>query len=139
MRINKILVTLILTFSLAGCDSENYGGVLTNNQIPQSVFNFIDQKNILDDEYIIAYYDVTIFLNNSESAILTNKNIIYYKSGRVSKIPLNQIKRIDYETDFSEYIYITPIDGPMMTIEIAPLNGADVFIDLLKKEFKKNS
>ena len=91
---NKILLTFTLMFFLVGCYLDNPGGVLTNNQIPESVFDFMDEENILDDEYIIAYYDVTILLDNSESAILTNKNIIYYKSGRVSKIPLNQIKRI---------------------------------------------
>ncbi len=90
---NKILLTFTLIFFLAGCDLDNPGGVLTNNQIPESVFDFMDEENILDDEYIIAYYDVTILLDNSESAILTNKNVIYYKNGRIIKIPLNERSR----------------------------------------------
>ena len=135
---NKILLTFTLIFFLAGCDLDNPGGVLTNNQIPESVFDFMDEENILDDEYISAYYDVTILLDNSESAILTNQNIIYYKNGRVSKIPLNKIKSIDYEDGFLFYIYVTPINGPMMTIEIAGWNGGDTFLDLLKIERGKN-
>ena len=133
----KILLTLTLLIFLAGCDTENPGGVLTNNQLPISIIEFIDEKNILDDEYIIAYYDTTMSLDNSESAILTNKNVIYYKNGRVIKIPLNEIQRIDNEEDFwGIYIYITPINGPLMTIEIAVLNGGDLFLDLLRKEVK---
>ena len=102
---NRILLTLALTLFLAGCDLDNPGGVLANNQIPASVLDFVDEENILDDEYIIAYFDATIVLDNSESAILTNKNIIYYKNGRVSKIPLNEIKSIDHDTIFGVNIY----------------------------------
>ena len=82
----KILLTLTLLIFLAGCDTENPGGVLTNNQLPISIIEFIDEKNILDDEYIIAYYDTTMSLDNSESAILTNKNVIYYKNG-INDVP----------------------------------------------------
>ena len=77
-------------------------------------------------------------LDNSESAILTNKNVIYYKNGRIIKIPLNEIQRIDNEEDFwGIYIYITPINGPLMTIEIAHFTGGDLFLDLLRKEVKR--
>ena len=130
---NRILLTLALTLFLAGCDLDNPGGVLANNQIPASVLDFVDEENILDDEYIIAYFDATIVLDNSESAILTNKNIIYYKNGRVSKIPLNEIKSIDHDTIFGVNIYITPINGPTMAILIPPWNRGDLFLDLLKQ------
>jgi len=130
---NKVLLTLALTLFLAGCDFENPGGVLASNQIPASVLDFVDEENILDDEYIIAYFDATIVLDNSESAILTNKNIIYYKKGRVSKIPLNEITDIDHDTNFGVNIYITPINGPMMAISIPPWNGGDLFLDLLER------
>jgi len=135
----KILLALTLLIFLAGCfDSKNPGGVLTYNQIPTSVLEFIDGKNILDDEEIIAYYDITIFLNNSESAILTNKNVIYYKDGRIMKIPLNEIQSINQDKDaFGFYIYVAPINGQLMTIEIAHMNGGDLFLDLLKKEVKR--
>tara|TARA_X000000368_G_scaffold73844_1_gene54308 strand:+ start:994 stop:1410 length:417 start_codon:yes stop_codon:yes gene_type:complete len=134
----KIFLTLTILFFLIGCDPNNPGGVLTYNKIPTSVLEFIDRNNILDDEEIIAYYDVTIFLNNSESAILTNKNIIYYNNGRVMKNPLDEILSIDAEEDtFGLNIYITSINNPLMTVVIAPWNGGDLFLDLLTKEVGK--
>ena len=136
----KILFTFTFLVFLVGCDLENPGGVLTSNQIPTSVFEFIDKKNILDDENIIAYYDVSMVLNNSESAIITNKNVIYYKQDRVMKFPLNEIQSIDNEERgiIGLSIFVTSIDGRIMTITIAPLNGGDLFLDLLKKEAGKN-
>ena len=136
----KILFTFTFLVFLVGCDLENPGGVLTSNQIPTSVFEFIDKKNILDDENIIAYYDVSLVLNNSESAIITNKNVIYYKQDRVMKFPLNEIQSIDNEERgiIGLSIFVTSIDGRIMTITIAPLNGGDLFLDLLKKEAGKN-
>ena len=75
----KIVTLICFLIFLLGCgDVENPGGVLTANQLPQSVIKFIKEKNILENEEIIAYYDVTIALNNTESAILTNRNLIYY-------------------------------------------------------------
>ena len=79
---------------------ENPGGVLTSNQLPESVITFLDDNKIIGNEEIIAYYDYTITLNNSESAILTNKNIIYYKSGRTERIPLDSIKSIMLEKGY---------------------------------------
>ena len=54
---NKVLLTLALTLFLAGCDFENPGGVLASNQIPASVLDFVDEENILDDEYIKSVED----------------------------------------------------------------------------------
>ena len=79
----KLLVLPILVFIISSCDLENPGGVLTYNQLPQSVIEFFEKTDILENEQIIAYYDVTIVLDNSESAILTNRNLIYYKNGRI--------------------------------------------------------
>ena len=138
----KFSIFVFLIFLLHGCDLSNPGGVLLSNQLPDSVIEYIDEKGILEDEYIIAYYDVTLLLDNSESAILTNKNVIYYhESGRINKIPLNQIKSITHmkvPPVFSLRIVITPKVGPdVMKIEIAPFNGGKLFLDRLKKEIKK--
>ena len=137
----KFSIFVFLIFLLHGCDLSNPGGVLLSNQLPDSVIEYIDEKGILEDEYIIAYYDVTLLLDNSESAILTNKNVIYYhESGRINKIPLNQIKSITHEDCILALcIFITPNpnQGPMMKIEIAVLNSGDLFLDLLKEEVKK--
>ena len=82
----KLLTLSLVIFLISSCDLENPGGVLTYNQLPASVIEFFDKTDILENEQIIAYYDVTIALDNSESAILTNKNLIYYKYGRVVRL-----------------------------------------------------
>ena len=136
-NIRNIFLAAGIFIFLYGCDLSNPGGVLTNNQIPNSVWEYIDRKGILEDEYLIAYYDVTITLDNSESAILTNKNVIYNKSGRISKIPLSQIDKVDDERCMGLCIHIFPMEGPTMTITIALLNGGNIFLDLLLREWEK--
>lgn len=130
----KKIVTLICSLIfLLGCgDVENPGGVLTANQLPQSVIKFIKEKNILENEEIIAYYDVTIALNNTESAILTNRNLIYYKSGRIDKMPLNNIESVSQQEDcFGVCIIVTSYNDRVMKIDIAPWNGGELFLELL--------
>tara|TARA_B100000900_G_scaffold30537_1_gene23187 strand:- start:238 stop:651 length:414 start_codon:yes stop_codon:yes gene_type:complete len=135
-KIYTMSLSLILLYS---CDMENPGGVLLYNQLPESVITFVDEKKILGDEKIIAYYDITITLNNSESAILTDKNIIYYKYGRIDKIPLSAIESIsEEEVCLGECIIIKSLDNSVMSIEIAPLNGGDLFLRLLKEQVAKS-
>ena len=133
----KLLVLPILVFIISSCDLENPGGVLTYNQLPQSVIEFFEKTDILENEQIIAYYDVTIVLDNSESAILTNRNLIYYKNGRIEKFPLNLIASIDAENCFGLCIIVSTRDDRTMKIEIAPLNGGDLFLELLRKQANK--
>ena len=133
----KLLVLPLIIFLISSCDLENPGGVLTNNQLPPSVIEFFDNTDILENEEIIAYYDVTIALDNSESAILTNKNLIYYKYGRVTRFPLSSIVSIEAEDCFGLCIVATTSDDRVMEIEIAPLNGGDIFLDLLRKQVAK--
>lgn len=133
----KLLVLPILVFIISSCDLENPGGVLTYNQLPQSVIEFFEKTDILENEQIIAYYDVTIVLDNSESAILTNRNLIYYKNGRIEKFPLDLIASIDAENCFGLCIIVSTRDDRTMKIEIAPLNGGDLFLELLRKQANK--
>ena len=103
----KLLGLPLALFLISSCDLENPGGVLTNNQLPASVIEFFDNTDILENEQIIAYYDVTIVLDNSESAILTNKNLIYYKYGRVVRFPLSSIVSVEAEECFGLCIVAT--------------------------------
>lgn len=133
----KLLSLPLALFLISSCDLENPGGVLTNNQLPASVIEFFDNTDILENEEIIAYYDVTIALDNSESAILTNKNLIYYKYGRVTRFPLSSIVSVEAEDCFGLCIVATTRDDRVMEIEIAPLLGGDLFLELLKKQVDK--
>ena len=65
----KLLALPLVIFLISSCDLENPGGVLTYNELPASVIEFFDTTDILENEQIIAYYDVTLVLDNSESAI----------------------------------------------------------------------
>ena len=133
----KLLALPLVIFLISSCDLENPGGVLTYNELPASVIEFFDTTDILENEQIIAYYDVTIALDNSESAILTNKNLIYYKYGRVVRFPLSSIVSVEAEECFGLCIVATTKDDRVMEIEIAPLNGGDLFLELLKKQVDK--
>ena len=133
----KLLALPLVIFLISSCDLENPGGVLTYNQLPASVIEFFDKTDILENEEIIAYYDVTIVLDNSESAILTNKNLIYYKYGRVVRFPLSSIVSVEAEDCFGLCIVATTRDDRVMEIEIAPLNGGDLFLELLRKQVNK--
>ena len=133
----KLLVLPLVIFLISSCDLENPGGVLTYNELPASVIEFFDTTDILENEQIIAYYDVTLVLDNSESAILTNKNLIYYKYGRVERFPLSSIVSIEEEECFGLCIIASTSDSRVMKIEIAPLNGGDIFLDLLRKQVAK--
>jgi len=134
---HKLLALPLIILLISSCDLENPGGVLTNNQLPASVIEFFDKTDILENEQIIAYYDVTIALDNSESAILTNKNLIYYKYGRVTRFPLSAIESIEAEDCFGLCIIVSTRDSRVMEIEIAPLNGGDIFLELLRKQVAK--
>ena len=133
----KLLALPLVIFLISSCDLENPGGVLTYNELPASVIEFFDTTDILENEQIIAYYDVTLVLDNSESAILTNKNLIYYKYGRVEKFPLRNIVSIEEEECFGLCIIASTSDSRVMKIEIAPLNGGDIFLELLRKQVAK--
>jgi len=137
MQIKKITIALICILFISSCDLENTGGVLTSNQLPQSVIEFVENNNILDDERIIAYYDVTVTLNNSESAILTDKNLIYYKRGNISKMSLNEISFIKVDNDCFGVCITATSATDVMRIEIAPLNDGEVFAELLKSRHNK--
>ena len=133
----KLLALPLVIFLISSCDLENPGGVLTYNELPASVIEFFDTTDILENEQIIAYYDVTLDLDNSESAILTNKNLIYYKYGRVERFPLSSIVSIEEEECFGLCIIASTRDSRVMKIEIAPLNGGDIFLELLRKQVAK--
>ncbi len=133
----KLLALPLVIFLISSCDLENPGGVLTYNELPASVIEFFDTTDILENEQIIAYYDVTLVLDNSESAILTNKNLIYYKYGRVERFPLSSIVSIEEEECFGLCIIASTRDSRVMKIEIAPLNGGDIFLELLRKQVAK--
>ena len=56
----KLLTLPLVIFLISSCDLENPGGVLTYYELPNSVIEFFDKTDILENEQIIAYYDITV-------------------------------------------------------------------------------
>ncbi|MFZ9777525.1 MAG: hypothetical protein ACO3CI_04225 [Schleiferiaceae bacterium] len=130
-------ITLALSLLLfISCSFEN-SGVLMQNEIPQSVYTYAATHQILDEgETIVTYYDATISLSNEESAMITNKHVIYHYNGRTTKMPLQDIVSINHteETLVGDIITVESLDGNMMKIEIAPLNGGEIFLSVLRSK-----
>ena len=127
-----IIVSLVFAGSLFLSACADYeGGVVMYNEIPESVSTYLEEEKILQDEELLAYYDVTLSLNNSESAMLTTKGVIYHKRGRNTRITYDQIAKVTAEDCFGLCILVESYDSRIMKIEIAPLNGGDMFLDVL--------
>ena len=145
MKINsmKILITTSILLLISACDNWDEQGVKMANEMPNYATEYINKNNILHkDEKIICYYDVTLSFDASESAILTNKRVVYHKNKTNFSIEYGDIDKIKYLEDFSDVIVVMDKEGGSIKIEIAPLNGGRIFYDVLKSkydDFKKNN
>lgn len=113
------------------------GGVLLANNIEDYALEHIEDNALLTtDEQLIAYYDVTVGLNGSEAAILTDQRVIYHKKGRTTAMNLADIDRIEHYQEglIGDVIEIFTTDNQSMVIEIAPLNNGDVFLNNLERQ-----
>jgi len=120
--------------------SQPEGGVLLANQMEEYALDYIDDNDLLNpDEQIVAYYDVTLSMDSSEAAILTNERVIYHNNGQTDAVNLADIDRIEHSEEglIGDVIDIYSVNGNTLRIEIAPLNGGDVFLDQL--EFQRQS
>jgi hypothetical protein len=129
-----ILISLIYLLFIIGCGDE-LGGVMLQNEISKETNEYINKNILNSSEKLVAYYDVTIMMNNSESATLTDKRVVYHKDDRNSSILYEKIKKIDhkYKSLIGDTILIESVSDDVIKIEIAPLNDGEIFLDLLKK------
>ncbi|MBR51424.1 MAG: hypothetical protein CMD58_02795 [Gammaproteobacteria bacterium] len=80
----KLFVFFMVFFVVAGCDwLSKPSGVLLDRHITPEIKTYIyaNVSNQLAQEGVIAYYDTTISLDNSESYILTNKSLTIFCDG----------------------------------------------------------
>jgi hypothetical protein len=113
------------------------GGVRLSNNVEDYALEYIEEQELLrPDETIVAYYDVTVGLNGSEAAILTDSRLIYHINGRNTEIPLSDVDSIDVTGDGigGDVIQVTDKTGNIMVIEIAAFNQGDLFADVLQKK-----
>ena len=82
----KFIFLFSLLFGFGGCnyiDNPSVDGVLLASDVSSSSRNYIQQSGVVDlnRERLVAYYDATISLDDSESYILTGKNLVIYCDG----------------------------------------------------------
>ncbi len=109
------------------------GGVRLQNNMEAYAVNYIADHKILNrSEEIIAYYDVTLSLNGTESAILTTERIIYHKDGLDDFIRLDDVIEIKHRKELAgDLIEIYGSSGKVILVEIAPLNQGETFLNAL--------
>ena len=126
-----LVIALIVFFSFAPT-----GGVRLNNEMEDYALEYIEEHELVPSgEDLIAYYDVTLTLNGTEAAILTDKTLRYHKNGRNTAIAIVDIVNISHrrETLIGDILEIEGRSGQFMKIEIAPLNGGETFQRVLMR------
>lgn len=127
----SLVILIIFGWAIYGPE----GGVRFANNMEDYALEYIEDQNLLETgEQIVAYYDVTVRLNGSEAAILTDSRLIYHINGRNTVINLADISNIDVSEDdfFGHTIQVTTTDGDTMGIEIT-VQG-DLFIGALRSQ-----
>ena len=117
------------------------GGVRTTNTMERYALDYLNQQALLEPgENIVAYYDVTISLDSSEAAILTDQRLIYHAPLGDTVFDLAEIDSIDhrYESLMGDIITVAAKDGRVMGIEIAPMNSGSVFLNALIAQAKQH-
>ena len=109
-------------------------GVKMANEMDQYALDYLERHQLLTaDEKLVCYYDVTLSMDGSEAAILTNQRLLYHKAGRTTAMLLAEVVDVKhhYESLIGDVIMARTASGEVMKIEIAPLNGGESFLDAL--------
>jgi hypothetical protein len=113
------------------------GGVRYTNNMEDYAAEYVQQHGLVaPGERIVAYYDVTLDLDATESAILTDQRLVYHRAGTTTSLLLADISNV-YVTDdplLGDLIDVTGSDGTLLHIEIAPFNGGDGFVRALEDQ-----
>ena len=115
-------------------------GVKLSNNMDEYATKYLEENSILNgSESLLAYYDVTLSMDGSEAAILTDERVIYHKNGNTTAIELKDIADIR-DRDEGMIGHVIDIEnrvGAPMTIEIAPWNGGPTFVSALRGAWEK--
>lgn len=110
-------------------------GVKLGNEMDAYAIEYLDRHDLLEPgEQVRAYYDVTMSMDGSEAAILTDRRVIYHKEGRTTTVPLAEIVDVRHrqESWTGDVIEVVSDSGETLKIEIAPLNGGETFLAVLE-------
>jgi len=133
-------IVILMAGGLIYLSTQPDGGVQLANNVEDYAVTYINENKLLEpDEDLVAYYDVTVQLDSSEAAILTNSRILYHKDGKTTAIPLAEVERLDRGGDGmgGDQIVVHSKTGESMLIEIAVWNGGDVFFSTLEQQVQQ--
>ena len=114
-------------------------GVRMSNEMEDYALKYIKEHGMLEEgESVVAYYDVTISMDGTEAALLTDRRVLYHINGRNTAIALTEIEDVDHsrETLVGDVIVVTGLSGRILKIEIAPFNQGKVFHEALLRLWK---
>ncbi len=115
-------------------------GVKLTNEMDEYALRSLEEHNVLQPgEEIVAYYDVTISMNGSEAAVVTNRRVLYLKDGRTTAIDLSDIRSVEhrYESMIGDIIEVEASSGTYLKIEIAPMNQGATFLSVLQRQVER--
>jgi hypothetical protein len=115
-------------------------GVKLTNEMQPYALEYLSEHGLLEPgEEVLAYYDVTVAMDGTEAAILTDGRVLYHSEGRTTSIRLAEIEdvRHRYESLSGDVIEIEAASGEFMKIEIAPLNSGETFKNVLLTAWRR--
>jgi hypothetical protein len=110
-------------------------GVKAGNQLAASTLADLDRKHLVEQgEQILAFYEVAASGDGSELAIVTSSRLVYFKDGHTTAIALDAIESVKHheETFIGDVIEARSNRGEVIRVEVAPLNGGDLFLTTLE-------
>jgi hypothetical protein len=111
------------------------GGVRYANNMEAYATSRLSKDKVLEPgEKVQAYYDVTIALDGSEAALVTDRRVVYTRGTNVTSIPIGDITSVQRGDGAAGGDLFTVVgkDGTRIVIEIAPFNGGDGFYSTLE-------
>lgn len=133
-------MVMIAVMAMVGCvvwlGSGPESGVKLGNEMDQYALEYLDRHDILDHgEVVKAYYDVTISMDGSEAAILTDHRVLYHRNGATLSVALEDVVEVDFRNEglVGDVVEVVDVDGDALRIEIAPLNDGAAFYRALER------
>jgi len=112
-------------------------GVKLPNEMDDYAIRYLaDHKLLEEGEELRAYYDATIAMDGTEALILTDRRVMHHKGGRTTAVALRDIESVDHHKEglVGDVIQVKTRSGVRMKLEVAPLNGGEVFLAALRDQ-----
>jgi len=114
-------------------------GVVIGIAIPEKAVAALRTAKVINpEERVLAYWDSTLSLDQSELGLVTNEAIIQRQDGRVDRVPYADVVSARFAEDapLTQSLTVVAKDAHSMRIEIAVLNSGDAFCDAFEGAWK---